>query len=338
MLADKMHVIRFEKNINQPSIKLHSYCEDGFIIEFMIALMKLLSSLLQTLDWHDQYESRHKAAILPRWQAIRGPILTQFFKRLLAGTALAIPLLAGPVLAQTAGSQAAQPNQAPRADSISPRAGMREFQPLGSYPTNTVTNRPFVGPQEGSEGYKTTVAALQRTLTELQQLQLEQKQAHWNVSGTLWLTLHELLQEHYAATSKYADMVAERLLAIGSSSDGRAHTIVQGSSIPEIPGGYLDDSQVIAWFVNAYKVVGDELRQSIKDTNEPDPTTSNLLQEVEQNIDKYQWQMRAFVQATPTDHNTGWDLNDNKPIDLPSGTPAGQPPAGQTGAQPNQRK
>ena len=259
-------------------------------------------------------------------------------KRLLAGTALVLPLFAGPVLAQTAGGQAAQPNQAPRADSISPHAGMREFQPLGSYPTNTVTNRPFVGPQEGSDGYKTTVAALQRTLTELQQLQLEQKQAHWNVSGTLWLTLHELLQEHYAATSKYADMVAERLLSIGSSSDGRAHTIVQGSSIPEIPGGYLDDAQVITWFTTAYKIVGDEIRQSVKDTNDPDPTTSNLLQGVEDAIDKYQWQMRAFVQATPTDRNTGWDLNDNKPIDLPNNAPAGQPPAGQGGAQPNQRK
>ena len=264
--------------------------------------------------------------------------MLQSSKRLLAGVVLAMPLLASPVLAQSAGGQAAQPNQALRADSISPRTGMREFQPLGSYPTNTVTNRLFVGPQEGNEGYKTTAAALQRTLTELQQLQLEQKQAHWNVSGTLWLTLHGLLQEHYSGTSKYADMVAERLLAIGSSSDGRAHTIVQGSSIPEIPGGYLDDAQVIAWFTSAYKIVGDEIRQSIKDTNEPDPTTSNLLQGVEDGIDKYQWQMRAFVQATPTDRNTGWDLNDNKPIDLPSGTPTGQPPAGQNGAQPNQRK
>lgn len=256
--------------------------------------------------------------------------------RLLASTALMLPLIAGPVLAQTAGGQAAQPNQAPRAESISPRVAMREFQPLGSYPTNTTTNRPFVGPQGGNEGYRTTVAALQRTLTELQQLQLEQKQAHWNVSGTLWLTLHELLQEHYKGTSKYADMVAERLLAIGSSSDGRAHTIVQGSAVPEIPGGFLDDAQVIVWFTNAYKIVGDEIRQAIRDTNDPDPTTSNLLQEVEQGIDKYQWQMRAFVQATPTDQNTGWDLNDNKPVDLPSSAPAGQPPAGQGGTQPSQ--
>ena len=227
--------------------------------------------------------------------------------RLLAGPALVLPLLVAPVLAQTAGGQAAQPNQAPRADSISPRSTMHEFQPLGSYPTNTVTNRPFVGPQQGSEGYQKTVAALQRTLTELQQLQLQQKQAHWNVSGTLWYTLHGLLQEHYQGTAKYADMVAERLLAIGSSSDGRAHTIVQGSSVPEIPGGYLDDAQVIAWFTTGYKIVGDEIRQAIKDTNEPDPTTSNLLQGVEDGIDKYQWQMRAFVQgdADGQEHRLG---------------------------------
>jgi len=36
------------------------------------------------------------------------------------------------------------------------------------------------------------------------------------------------------------------------------------------------------------------------------------------------WQMRAHVQRTPTDPNTGWDLNDNKAVDLPSRTPPAQ--------------
>ncbi len=249
---------------------------------------------------------------------------------------------ATPALAQTAGGSAASPERGGRASSISPMGTLRPFQPVGSFPTNTVTNRPFVGPQGGAEGFQKTTAALQRTLTHLQQVQLQLKQSHWNVSGTLFYTLHILLQEHYEGVSKYADLVAERLLAIGSSADGRATTIVQTSTIPEIPGGFLDDAQVIAWWVNAYKLVGDEIRQSVRDTNDPDPTTSNLLQEVENGIDKYQWQVRAFVQRTPTDANTGWDLNDNKPVDLPDQVPAGQPPAGpgssgqggQTGAPP----
>ena len=245
---------------------------------------------------------------------------------------LAATVLAGPALAQTAGGSGASPNQAPQARSISPSSAIKMFQPLGTFPTNTVTNRPFVGPQQGSEGYKKTVAALQMTLTELQQLQLQLKQSHWNVSGTLFYPLHLLFQEHYNGASKLADMVAQRLLAIGSSSDGRATTIVQTSAIPEMPGGFLDDAQLIVWWTNTYKVVGDELRQAIRDTNEPDPTSSNLLQSVEQAIDEYQWFFRAMVQATPTDKNSGWDLNDNKPVDLPDQVPAGQPPASQPSA------
>ena len=247
---------------------------------------------------------------------------------------LAATMLAGPALAQTAGGSGASPSQAPQARSISPSSAIKMFQPLGTFPTNTVTNRPFVGPQQGSEGYKKTVAALQMTLTELQQLQLQLKQSHWNVSGTLFYPLHLLFQEHYNGASKLADMVAQRLLAIGSSSDGRATTIVQTSAIPEMPGGFLDDAQLIIWWTNTYKVVGDELRQAIRDTSEPDPTTSNLLQSVEQQIDEYQWFFRAMVQATPTDKNSGWDLNDNKPVDLPDQVPAGQPSASQPSAPP----
>jgi starvation-inducible DNA-binding protein len=252
----------------------------------------------------------------------------RFASIVLAATMLAGPtagMLAGSAAAQSAGGAAAQPNQAPSARSISPDSTIKMFQPLGSFPTNTVTNRPFVGPQQGSEGYKATVASLQRTLTELQQLQLQLKQSHWNVSGTMFYPLHLLFQQHYDGISKDADMVAQRLLAIGASSDGRATTIVQTSKIPEIPGGFLDDAQLIVWWTNTYKVVGDEIRQAIRDTSEPDPTSSNLLQSVEQQIDEYQWFFRAMVQGTPTDKNTGWNLNDNKPLDLPDQVPAGQP-------------
>ncbi len=38
--------------------------------------------------------------------------------------------------------------------------------------------------------------------------------------------------------------------------------------------------------------------------------------------------MRAQLQRTGTDPNTGWDLNDNKPIDL-----QGQPGTGQSQGQ-----
>ena len=253
---------------------------------------------------------------------------------LLVSALLAAPLVAPSVLAQSqsaaqsAGGEAADAAKTPQASSISPGQPPKPFQKPGSYPTNTITNRPYVGPQGGTDGLRATVGALQRTLTELQQLQLQVKQAHWNVSGAGFWQIHAMLQEHYEGLSKYADEVAERLLAVGASADGRAHTIVATSKVPEIPGGFLDGAAEMAWFTDVYKMVGDEVRQAVRDAEEPDPTSSNLLQEVENAIDKYQWQTRAFLQATPTNPNTGAEtFNAGKPVDLPSRTPPDLPAA-----------
>lgn len=179
-------------------------------------------------------------------------------------------------------------------------------------PYNTASRLPAAG----TDDLQKSVAALQNTLTELQALQLQTKQAHWNVSGTLWYTLHGLLQDHYELISKFADDVAERQLSVGASSDGRAITIVAASRLPEIPGGFLDDAQVIQFFIYQYETVGQRIHQRVNDVEKVDPTTANLLQEVEHGIEKDQWQMRAFLQPTPKDPNSGLDINNNKPVPL----------------------
>ena len=180
------------------------------------------------------------------------------------------------------------------------------------FPTNSTTSLPTSGTSDRQK----SISALQGTLTELQQLQT--KQAHWNVSGTLFWPLHEMLQEHYEGVSKYADRVAERLLSVGASSDGRAPTIVQTSNLPEIPGGFLDDASILTFFTNQYQTIGQRIYTRIKDVEDADPTTANLLQEVEYGIEQYQWQMRAEFQPTPTDQNSGADINGGKPVSLPN--------------------
>ncbi|WP_288404317.1 Dps family protein [uncultured Deinococcus sp.] len=225
---------------------------------------------------------------------------------LLLGTALA-----GGAGAQSAGMGVPSTN-VNAAASTSGQASAQSTGTASPLPYNRATTLP----SSGTTDLNKSVAALQNTLTELQALQLQTKQAHWNVSGTLWYTLHELLQDHYEGISKYADDVAERQLAVGASSDGRAITIVAASRLPEIPGGFLDDAQVISFLTYQYETVGQRIYQRIGDVEKVDPTTANLLQEVEHAIEKYQWQMRAFLQNTPTDPNTGADLNNGQPVPL----------------------
>lgn len=202
--------------------------------------------------------------------------------------------------------------------SSSPSASLTLPQDPAPFPNNQVSSAPFVSPNGGEDGLKASVRALQNTLTELQTLQLQTKQAHWNVSGPFFYPLHEQLDEQHTAWGKHADEVAERLLAIGVSSDGRATTIVQTSSLPEFPGGFIDDAEVVRWFTLAYKQVGEEVRGAILASEENDPQTSNILQEVEGDLDKYQWMMRAYVQSTPTDQRNGEILNQGRRIDIPA--------------------
>ena len=101
------------------------------------------------------------------------------------------------------------------------------------------------------------------------------------MSGTLDYPIHQMFQEHYEGVSKYSDIIAERLLAVGASSDGRAVTIVQTSNLPEIPGSFLDDAKVLSFFTNQYRTVGQRIYDRIKDIEDVDPTSANLLQEVE---------------------------------------------------------
>ena len=73
---------------------------------------------------------------------------------------------------------------------------------------NPVSDLPKIAP-EAEADVETVGQALQGQLIELQNLALQAKQAHWNVSGTLYYPLHELLQEHYEGYTEYADRVAE---------------------------------------------------------------------------------------------------------------------------------
>lgn len=180
---------------------------------------------------------------------------------------------------------------------------------------NPVSDLPKIAP-EAQADVEAVGAALQAQLTELQNLALQAKQAHWNVSGTLYYPLHELLQEHYEGYTEYADRVAERMLSIGVAADGRAETIVETAEMSVFPGGFIDDAEVLRFFIDELVRVGSRTRERITATEDPDPTTSNLLQEVEYTLAQYQWQYRAHAQSTPTDGQNGSELNQDNAAPL----------------------
>jgi starvation-inducible DNA-binding protein len=140
-------------------------------------------------------------------------------------------------------------------------------------------------------------ADLQATVVELLELFHDAKQSHWNLRGPLYLPLHEQLQKYADQYRTYADILAERQLSIGMSTDGRTETIVQSANLPKFPGGPLSDRQVLEIMTERIFTIARRVRQRIDSTaKNGDDVTSNKFQDLSYELDKQVWQFRVHMQ------------------------------------------
>jgi starvation-inducible DNA-binding protein len=139
----------------------------------------------------------------------------------------------------------------------------------------------------------TTGTALQDTLVDLIDLALIAKQAHWNVIGTNFRSVHLQLDELVATARQYVDDVAERASALGVSPDGRASTTAKASGLPDYPAGWQADSDTIQNIVATLETAIARLRPRIEETDEPDPVTQDLLIAVTRALEEAHWMWQA---------------------------------------------
>jgi starvation-inducible DNA-binding protein len=64
-------------------------------------------------------------------------------------------------------------------------------------------------------------------------LQLQMKQAHWNVKGPSFIGLHKLFDEIDEAIEEYVDMIAERIVQLGGIAEGTVRISAVRSRLTE---------------------------------------------------------------------------------------------------------
>lgn len=140
---------------------------------------------------------------------------------------------------------------------------------------------------------RTTGEALQGAVIDLIDLSLQAKQAHWNLVGRNFRSLHLQLDNLVASTRTHTDTCAERAVTIGVNPDGRAQTVSEKAQSPHVDPGYIQDDKVIAAFIDILFSVTRRLRERITATAETDPVTENLLEEIVQDLEKHLWMFQA---------------------------------------------
>ncbi|MCK8783290.1 DNA starvation/stationary phase protection protein Dps [Roseomonas sp. NAR14] len=124
------------------------------------------------------------------------------------------------------------------------------------------------------------------------------RQAHWNVKGPHFHSIHELLDGFYNALNTSTDDLAERIVQLGGTAHGTTQEIAANTRLEPYPTdvyGGLDNIKLLA---ARYGAVGKALRKGIDDTDEAgDKDSSDLLTEKSREIDKMTWMIEAFLKA-----------------------------------------
>ncbi|MET9102334.1 MULTISPECIES: Dps family protein [Streptomyces] len=138
-----------------------------------------------------------------------------------------------------------------------------------------------------------TYDALQSTLVDLLGLSLIGKQAHWNIVGPRFRSVHLQLDEVVAAARGFADTVAERASALGLPPDGRPETIASAFTLPSPKDGWLRDEEVVQVIAETLGAAIGRLRERITATEEADPVTQDLLIGITAELEKQRWMFEA---------------------------------------------
>lgn len=156
-----------------------------------------------------------------------------------------------------------------------------------------MSKSPITSPLYDNEGRQTVGSVLQNTLVDLLDLSLIAKQAHWNVVGKNFRSVHLLLDELVSAARTHADEVAERAAALGISPNGKARVISEQSGLPEIPEGWLADDKVAAAITSTLAKLIERLRERIEATEKPDLVTQDLLIGITRQFEEAHWMWQA---------------------------------------------
>lgn len=158
--------------------------------------------------------------------------------------------------------------------------------------TTRSTSRP-ISSTLGDAEQRIAGNALQAALVDLVDLSLSAKQAHWNLVGRQFRSVHLQLDDVVETARLLSDTVAERAAALGVSPDGRAATLAKDSHLAAYPEGWVKDSDAVDWFVEQLGTVIGKLREQVEETEKADPVTQDLLIEIVAALEKHHWMFQA---------------------------------------------
>lgn len=142
------------------------------------------------------------------------------------------------------------------------------------------------------------VQLLNARLADAVDLFNQTKQAHWNVKGSAFISLHELFDTIADHVEEFADALAERAVQLGGVAEGTCQVVAERTSLKPYsltmtagPDHVDAVSSVLADF-------GGKVREAIDVADGGgDKDTADLFTEISRQVDKDVWLLEAHLHS-----------------------------------------
>jgi starvation-inducible DNA-binding protein len=176
---------------------------------------------------------------------------------------------------------------------------MKAKQPMNVRNATGVTPKMYETENDIPKAARSELNALiNQRLADVIDLQMQLKQAHWNIKGPHFIGLHELFDKIAEDVETYVDEIAERAVQLGGIAQGTVRVAAARSRLEEYPLTIADGSAHVEAVAKALSTFGRKARVSIDEANAlNDADTADLFTEVSRGIDKWLWFVEAHSQA-----------------------------------------
>jgi len=137
---------------------------------------------------------------------------------------------------------------------------------------------------------------LNQSLADLNDLYSQTKQAHWNVRGPHFYSLHKLFDDLADSVEAHIDPLAERIVALGGVANGTVRQAAARSALTEFPTERGEGLAYVTALVERFAQCGAAARKGIEDTAAiGDADTADMLTGLSQDLDKSLWMLEAHT-------------------------------------------
>jgi starvation-inducible DNA-binding protein len=140
-------------------------------------------------------------------------------------------------------------------------------------------------------------AGLSKLLADTYTLYLTTHNFHWNVTGPMFNSLHEMFMTQYTELWNAVDPIAERIRAVGHVAPGSYAEFGKLSSLPDAPASPPKALKMVRILVEGHEAVARTARSllPVVEAASDEPTTDILVQRLTVH-EQTAWMLRSLLE------------------------------------------